>query len=238
MSSPLSALVADAASAAHGETRRTAYSKLADSVEATKEASVQFAQDVRCVDVCLRGLEAGDEAIRVAAAMCVKAAAKRAPAFRVALAKSGGIAPLVQMAETGSVEAAMRAAWALANLAVDSAANKTAIREGRGLAALVNLLRRQRAASPLAASSLRNYEGEALRERAAQGLDALCHRLDRRRRHLALRGGGDPDRPAGPAEALRPRRDLRGRGRRRVRRDGRRGPPPRGSMTALPPSEP
>ena len=222
---PLSALVADAASAAHGETRRTAYSKLAVSVEATKEASVQFAQDVRCVDVCLRGLEAGDEAIRVAAAMCVKAAAKRAPAFRVALAKSGGIAPLVQMAETGSVEAAMRAAWALANLAVDSAANKTAIREGRGLAALVNLLRRQRA-------------GEALRERAAQGLDALCHRLDRRRRHLALRGGGDPDRPAGPAEALRPRRDLRGRGRRRVRRDGRRGPPPRGSMTALPPSEP
>ena len=57
---------------------------------------------------------------------------------------------------------------------MDSAANKTAIREGRGLAALVNLLRRQRAASPLAASSLRNYEGEALRERAAQGLDALC----------------------------------------------------------------
>ena len=218
---PLSALVADAASAAHGETRRTAYSKLADSVEATKEASVQFAQDVRCVDVCLRGLEAGDEAIRVAAAMCVKAAAKRAPAFRVALAKSGGIAPLVQMAETGSDEAAMRAAWALANLAVDSAANKTAIREGRGLAALVNLLRRQRA-------------GEALRERAAQGLDALCHRLDRRRRHLALRGGGDPDRPAGPAEALRPRRDLRGRGRRRVRRDGRRGPPPRAPMMALP----
>ena len=146
---PLSALVADAASAAHGETRRTAYSKLADSVEATKEASVQFAQDVRCVDVCLRGLEAGDEAIRVAAAMCVKAAAKRAPAFRVALAKSGGIAPLVQMAETGSVEAAMRAAWALANLAVDSAANKTAIREGRGLAALVNLLRRQRAGEAL-----------------------------------------------------------------------------------------
>ena len=202
-----------------------AYGMLANSVEATKEASVQFAADARCVDVCLRGLEAGDEAIRVAAAKCVKAAAKRAPAFRGALAKKGGIAPLVAMAETGSVEAAMRAAWALANLAVDSAANKTAIREGRGLAALVNLLRRQRA-------------GEALRERAAQGLDALCHRLDRRRRHLALRGGGDPDRPAGPAEALRPRRDLRGRGRRRVRRDGRRGPPPRGSMTALPPSEP
>ena len=65
-------------------------------------------------------------------------------------------------------------AWALANLAVDHKTNKTAIREGRGLAALVNLLRRQRAASPLAASSLRNYEGEALRERAAQGLDALC----------------------------------------------------------------
>jgi hypothetical protein len=171
---PLAALVADAASAAHGEARRMAYGMLANSVEATKEASVQFAADARCVDVCLRGLEAGDEAIRVAAAKCVKAAAKRAPAFRGALAKKGGIAPLVAMAETGSVEAAMRAAWALANLAVDSAANKTAIREGRGLAALVNLLRRQRAASPLAASSLRNYEGEALRERAAQGLDALC----------------------------------------------------------------
>ena len=189
---PLSALVADAASAAHGETRRTAYSKLADSVEATKEASVQFAQDVRCVDVCLRGLEAGDEAIRVAAAMCVKAAAKRAPAFRVALAKSGGIAPLVQMAETGSVEAAMRAAWALANLAVDSAANKTAIREGRGLAALVNLLRRQRAASPLAASSLRNYEGEALRERAAQGLDALCQGDAKNQEAVVLAGGAEP----------------------------------------------
>ena len=52
-------------------------------------------------------------------------------------------------------------AWALANLAVDNKTNKTAIREGRGLAALVNLLRRQRA-------------GEELRERAAQGLDALC----------------------------------------------------------------
>ena len=114
MSSPLSALVADAASAAHGEARRMAYGMLANSVEATKEASVQFAADARCVDVCLRGLEAGDEAIRVAAAKCVKAAAKRAPGFRNALAKSGGIAPLVQMAETGSVEAAMRAAWASA----------------------------------------------------------------------------------------------------------------------------
>ena len=111
---PLSALVADAASAAHGEARRMAYGMLANSVEATKEASVQFAADARCVEVCLRGLEAGDEAIRVAAAKCVKAAAKRAPAFRGALAKSGGIAPLVQMAETGSVEAAMRAAWASA----------------------------------------------------------------------------------------------------------------------------
>ena len=126
--------------------------------------------DARCVDVCLRGLEAGDEAIRVAAAKCVKAAAKRAPAFRGTLAKKGGIAPRVAMAETGSVEAAMRAAWALAKLAVDNKTNKTAIREGRGLAALGNLLRQQRAASPLAASALRNYEGEALRERAAQGL--------------------------------------------------------------------
>ena len=54
-------------------------------------------------------------------------------AMRDALAKKGGIAPLVAMAETGSVEAAMRAAWALANLAVDCAANKTAIREGRAL---------------------------------------------------------------------------------------------------------
>ena len=87
---PLSALVADAASAAHGEARRMAYGMLANSVEATKEASVQFAADARCVDVCLRGLEAGDEAIRVAAAKCVKAAAKRAPAFRGALAKKGG----------------------------------------------------------------------------------------------------------------------------------------------------
>ena len=111
---PIAALVADAASAAHGEARRMAYGMLANSVEATKEASVQFAADARCVDVCLRGLEAGDEAIRVAAAKCVKAAAKRAPGFRSALAKSGGIAPLVQMAETGSVEAAMRAAWASA----------------------------------------------------------------------------------------------------------------------------
>ena len=110
MSSPLSALVADAASAAHGEARRMAYGMLANSVEAAKEASVQFAADARCVEVCLRGLEAGDEAIRVAAAKCVKAAAKRAPAFRGALAKKGGIAPLVAMAETGSVEAAMRAA--------------------------------------------------------------------------------------------------------------------------------
>ena len=128
-----------------------AYGMLANSVEATKDASVQFAADARCVDVCLRGLEAGDEAIRVAAAKCVKAAAKRAPAFRGALARKGGILPLVAMAETGSVEAAMRAAWALANLAVDSAANKTAIREGRGLAALVNLLRRQRAGEALRA---------------------------------------------------------------------------------------
>ena len=64
-----------------------AYDMLANSVEATKEASVQFAADARCVEVCLRGLEAGDEAIRVAAAKCVKAAAKRAPAFRGALAK-------------------------------------------------------------------------------------------------------------------------------------------------------
>ena len=188
----LAALVADAASAAHGEARRMAYGMLANSVEATKEASVQFAADARCVDVCLRGLEAGDEAIRVAAAKCVKAAAKRAPAFRGALAKKGGIAPLVAMAETGSVEAAMRAAWALANLAVDSAANKTAIREGRGLAALVNLLRRQRAASPLAASSLRNYEGEALRERAAQGLDALCQGDAKNQEAVVLAGGAEP----------------------------------------------
>ena len=189
---PLAALVADAASAAHGEARRMAYGMLANSVEATKEASVQFAADARCVDVCLRGLEAGDEAIRVAAAKCVKAAAKRAPAFRGALAKKGGIAPLVAMAETGSVEAAMRAAWALANLAVDSAANKMAIREGRGLAALVNLLRRQRAASPLAASSLRNYEGEALRERAAQGLDALCQGDAKNQEAVVLAGGAEP----------------------------------------------
>ena len=75
---------------------------------------------------------------------------------------------------------------------MDSAANKTAIREGRGLAALVNLLRRQRAASPLAASSLRNYEGEALRERAAQGLDALCQGDAKNQEAVVLAGGAEP----------------------------------------------
>ena len=81
--------------------------------------------------------------------------------------------------------------FAQAGLAVDSAANKTAIREGRGLAALVNLLRRQRAASPLAASSLRNYEGEALRERAAQGLDALCQGDAKNQEAVVLAGGAE-----------------------------------------------
>ena len=78
MSSPLSALVADAASAAHGEARRMAYGVLKNSVEATKEASVQFAADGQLRWRRLgAGLEAGDEAIRVAA-VCVKAAAARA----------------------------------------------------------------------------------------------------------------------------------------------------------------
>ena len=83
-------------------------------------------------------------------------------------------------------------AWALANLAVDNKTNKTAIREGRGLAALVNLLRQQRAASPLAASALRNYEGEALRERAAQGLDALCQGDAKNQEAVVLAGGAEP----------------------------------------------
>ena len=158
-----------------------AYGMLANSVEATKEASVQFAADARCVDVCLRGLEAGDEAIRVAAAKCVKAAAKRA-GVPLALAlfgahraagghggdrvRGGGHCRRGGPGEHHVDATCSGGLWDFhrlifapgANLARDHKTNKTAIREGRGGAAR-QLLRRQRAASPLAASCLPQLRG-------------------------------------------------------------------------------
>ena len=153
-----------------------AYGMLANSVEATKEASVQFAADARCVEVCLRRPRGGRRGhsrrgreVRQGRGQARAGVPGRAREERRHRAARGH----------GGDRRASRAAWADYRDAAGAGPgerspwiprqNKTAIREGRGLAALVNLLRRQRAASPLAASSLRNYEGEALRERARPG---------------------------------------------------------------------
>ena len=101
---------------------------------------------------------------RVAAAKCVKAAAKRAPAFRGALAKKGGIAPLVAMAET-AVEAPT--ACPGPGEASPWIPRRTRRRSARAAAWRRSSICCGGSARPRRwpPASLRNYEGEALRER-------------------------------------------------------------------------
>ena len=99
----------------------------------------------------VRALREGDDAAKAEAARRLGTIAW-STLNQAAIAEAGGIPPLVELLRDGNAEGKLQAAWALAKLALDNAANRVLIAEAGGIAPLVELLRDDRERAKVSAA--------------------------------------------------------------------------------------